>query len=181
MSLRRNTYPFHISPESNAVRVSSVGERLLQKHLKRDGFLTGVEEGAWRLVNIMWPHAVFAIGDAFSSRDDKPVVDFCLEGYPIDAPTLQLWDLSTNMPVAVNAWPKWYIDFITRYYPDLARVRLEPYTPELLTISTAVVERQKVWRGRRWAPSGDVTQVLTRLVECFRRATPLSFDYPLAG
>jgi hypothetical protein len=181
MSLRSNTYPFHTSPKSNAARVFSVGERLLQKHLKRDCFLIGVEEGAWRLVNLMWPRAVFALGDRFSSGDGKAVVNFCLGRYPIDAPTLQLWDPSTNMPLAVNAWPKWYIDFITRYYPDLVRVSLEPYTPQLLTISSAIAERQKVWRGVRWAPSGNITQVLTCLVECFRSARPLPFDYPLAG
>lgn len=166
---------------NNPTGISCVGERLLQKHLELESFLTGVEQGTWRLVRLIWPHAVFAIGEAYSSRDEKAVVNFCLEEYPIDAPTLQLWDPSTNRPVTVNAWPKWFINFITRYYPDLVKVSLQPYTPELLTISTAVVERQKVWRGVRWAPSGDITQVLTCLVECFRSARPLPFDYPLAG
>jgi hypothetical protein len=160
--------------------ISSVGERLLRKHLQCQSFVEGVERGFWRLVTLRWPTALFAIGELFSTGDPGIAVNLGLDLYPISAPTLQLWDLSTNSNIAVHAWPNWFIDFLTRY-PNLVRLAPEPYSPAVLALSLAIVRRLKQRRDTGWRPSDDITQVLSGLAECFRRGRPLPFEYPLAG
>jgi hypothetical protein len=158
-----------------------VGERLLHRHLRREGFLVGMDLGLWRLLSLRWPYAVFGIGAAFSEGPEEVAVSFQLLGYPITAPIVQLWDISTDTNTPVHAWPTWFIEFITNYYPGLVKLELEPYNPALLTISSAIVRRLKQRPGIRWCPSGDITQVLCPLLESFRSGRQLPFEYPVAG
>jgi hypothetical protein len=160
--------------------ISSVGERLLRKHLQCESFVTGVERGFWRLVTLSWPSALFAIGEVFSTGAPDVAINLCLRQYPISAPTLQLWDLSTNSRISARAWPSWFIDFIT-HYPNLVKLQPEPYSPELLPISIAIARGLKQRRETGWYPPADITQVMYCLVECFRNGRPLPFEYPLAG
>src|SRR5258705_11041953 len=118
MNLTGNVCGFTDTQDDRTRALSSVGERLLRRHLQSEIFRTGVEQGLWRLITLRWPSVVFAIGELFSTRDPEIVVSLGLELYPISAPTLQLWNLPTNANIAVHAWPKWSIDFLTRY-PNL--------------------------------------------------------------
>jgi hypothetical protein len=161
--------------------ISSVGERLLHRHLRRENFLAGVDRGLWRMLSLTWPHAVFVIGEVLTVGESEIAIDFSFEGYPITAPTVQLWDLSTDTSIPAHAWPTWFIEFITNYYPGLVKLELEPYSPALLTISTAIVRQLKQRRGISWSPSGDITQVLCPLVESFSSGRHLPSEYPLAG
>jgi hypothetical protein len=166
---------------SNHERASaSITERIFRRHLRRRRFQSGVDKGLWRLVNLRWPNALFAIGEVFSTADSEIGVNLNLELYPISAPTLQLWDLSTNSNIAARSWPTWFIDFITRH-PNLVELQPEPYSPELLPISIAIARGLKQRRETGWCPPADITQVLFCLVECFRSGRPLPFEYPLAG
>jgi hypothetical protein len=181
MDLSGNVCTIRASQESVGHRLASVGERLMLRHFERDNFRAGVELGAWRMVSFVWPHAIFMIGEVSSNRGREAFVSFSLEGYPLGPPTLQLWDVAKQTSIAAHAWPTWFVDFITRYHPGLVQLDLQPYSPELLTISTAIIRRLKQRRAVSWYPSGDITQVLCRLVECFRSRRQVPFEYPLAG
>lgn len=180
MNLTGNVCRFTDAQDDRTQPLSSVGERLLRRHLQYESFVTGVEQGFWRLVTLSWPSALFVIGEVFSTADPEVAVKLCLEQYPISAPTLELFELSTNTKIAARAWPNWFIDFITRY-PNLVKLQPEPYSPELLPISIAIARGLKQRRETGWYPPADITHVLFCLVECFRSDRPLPFEYPLAG
>lgn len=180
MSSNRSVYSRKACRDGNGAGISSVGERLLRQHFQCESFVTGVERGFWRLVTLSWPSALFAIGEVFSTADPEVAVKLYLEQYPIGAPTLELFDLSTNMKIAARSWPSWFIDFITRY-PNLVKLQPEPYSPELLPICIAIARGLKQPRETGWCPPADITQVLFCLVECFRSGRPLPCEYPLAG
>jgi hypothetical protein len=181
MSLRGNSRTSACQHNCSAIALASVGERLLNRHLRRAGFLNGIENDCWRLVSLAWPHAIFSIGEKYSSPEGTFGVAFCLRGYPIQAPTMQLWNMSENLSVPAPDWPCWFTEFITYYYPGLVTLKQEPYSPELLKISSAIIRRLKQTRTAVWRSSGDLTQILDPLAECFFNGAQLPLDYPLVG
>ena len=82
-------------------------ERQARADLNGGAFVLGVLLNRWLLVSLDWPFACIEIRAA-SSNYGAPsgyVMRFDLSGYPQQAPTARLWDVTTNAPLPVDRWP----------------------------------------------------------------------------
>jgi hypothetical protein len=75
----------------------------LERDLAAPPFLEGVARGRWTGLQLIWPHAFFAVaargGKTFTLRLD-------LQGYPQLPPTGGLWDSARSAPPAAAEWPR---------------------------------------------------------------------------
>lgn len=78
-------------------------ESEFRAHLSAGSYLLGATSGRWRLVEVAWPFATFAVravdGVEWGLR-------FECSDYPRTAPTAQPWDLALHAPLAAQRWPK---------------------------------------------------------------------------
>lgn len=82
-------------------------ERTLRAHLEGARFLAGVQAGRWRLLNLAWPYATFAISAApRSNGPEEFVLRLDVAGYPHLAPTGSLWDNETDRSLEPARRPK---------------------------------------------------------------------------
>jgi hypothetical protein len=85
----------------------SPDELTLRAHLAAAGFQMGLDEGAWRLIELDWPNALVGISAAMrTNTPEEFVLRFELSGYPQSAPTSCLWDISTNAMLDPAFYPK---------------------------------------------------------------------------
>lgn len=147
-----------MSTQAEAV---SASERLLRADLDGAEFTAGIDRGYWQLISMQWPHAVIAV--AAAPRSGGPAsyalrFDFC--GYP-GAPTAQLWDVTTDGPLAVTTWPGGGPRLTAAFNPGWKRDAL--YIPT----DRVALEGHDGWLTRYachvWDSTGDLTQYL-RLV-----------------
>jgi hypothetical protein len=160
-----------ISFSSPTVSVISFGERLLAKHLALGCFQSGVEKGLWRVVDIRWPCAAFALmTDGTGGRFREATIRLHLERYPIEPPLLELWNARRCSAVDADLWPRWYVNFVSESFPHLVGVPITPFKPEVLNISAVIARRlRSAANYEAWDQAGDITQVLIGLLICFRR------------
>lgn len=151
----------------NGLQINSVGERLLQNHLAAERFQAGVLRQLWRLVQVEWPHAVFAIGSTPGTSTREVGLRLKLEKYPVAPPLVQLWDLAALCAIDAPHWPEPFIRFASKSYPELIDLDAGPCCPALLRISVHVA-RQGRHPTRPRLFKGDVTQLLVQVSECFR-------------
>jgi hypothetical protein len=81
-------------------------EITVRAHLASGRFLAGVAAKRWRLIDLSWPVAIFAVTAA--ERPASPsewVFHFDLAGYPQLAPTIMLWDSALALRVALVVHP----------------------------------------------------------------------------
>jgi hypothetical protein len=91
------------APEAN----TGPDEVTLRADIAGAGFQMGLDERAWRLIELDWPHAL--IGVSAAARDNAPkefILRFELSGYPQSAPTSCLWDLSAGAMLDPASYPK---------------------------------------------------------------------------
>lgn len=78
-------------------------EGALRNDLKKGPFLLGIADHAWRLEQISWPNVSIAV----RARDGRWfTLHFDCANYPVAAPTACLWDLTRDVRLAVEHWPK---------------------------------------------------------------------------
>ena len=81
----------------------SPAERAFHDHVGRPDFELGVLKGHWRLVNVNWPQADFAV----TARDGTEWgFRFLLDGYPAQLPNARPWNIDNGCPLASQEWPK---------------------------------------------------------------------------
>jgi hypothetical protein len=79
------------------------GKVELEAHLHSGRFLAGVARGRWRLVQWQWPLAYIEVG----ARDGRRfTLRFDCTGYPDQAPTAMLWDMSAQQQLPATLWPR---------------------------------------------------------------------------
>lgn len=82
-------------------------EELLNLDLEKPEYLSGVFDGDWgnEIENgPQWPISIFWV----RAKDNlKYYLRFDLTNYNQEAPTAQLWDIETNLPLAYEHFPKW--------------------------------------------------------------------------
>lgn len=170
---RRVTSVRHLSEEETAINqgrssLDLINRGMFLQHLRNASFQAGTEDGRWRLVEVSWPHVVFALRR--KSNRKQAAVRFLLDRYPDKAPVLELWSVRSQARIEPNRWPTWFVDSLARYYPV---VFIEPasYDSELLRVSLLIAKELN--RGPRvhWDRSGDLTQCLIPLSESFRQAS----------
>lgn len=74
----------------------------LERDLASGRFDSGVETGAWRLVNLTWPYLTVAITAADGHELGMRLL---VDGYPGVAPAGQPWDLIQHVPLPASRWP----------------------------------------------------------------------------
>lgn len=87
-------------------KVTPPDQLLLIRDLGAPEFRSRELDGHWRLIELVWPHAMFAVSAA--ERPNSPVeysFRFECTGYPQTPPAAQLWDLESNSPVFANQRP----------------------------------------------------------------------------
>jgi hypothetical protein len=74
--------------------------------LEEGNFLSGRDAGRWRLVSYNFPKLDFAI-TATEPNGDTTEYGFTAEltNYPAQAPLVRIWDLESNVPLAVERRP----------------------------------------------------------------------------
>lgn len=159
------------------LRVNSVGERLLQRHLTAERFQAGISRRLWRLVQVEWPYAVFAIGSTPSTTTHEVGLRLKLEKYPVAPPLVQLWDLAALCAIDALHWPEPFIRFASQSYPEFIDLEAGPCCPALLRISIHVA-RQGRHPARPKLFNGDLTQLLIQVSECFRCAERKRLQLP---
>jgi hypothetical protein len=81
-------------------------ERAFRADTRAGAFLLGDSLRRWRLCNIDWPFAQFAVSAA--ARHGAPAewwFRFDCAGYPQQAPTARLWDPEREQPLPFDRWP----------------------------------------------------------------------------
>lgn len=145
-----------------------INRGLFLRHLRNASFQAGTELGLWRLIEVSWPHVVFALGHKGNRR--QAAVRFLLDRYPEEPPILELWNARSQSRIEPDRWPIWFLDFLARYYP-VALIEPAGYESKLLRVSLLIAKELN--RGRRvhWDRSGDITQCLIPLSESFCQAS----------
>jgi hypothetical protein len=81
-------------------------EQVFRAHLEMGPFLSGVDRGRWRLLNIAWPYVVIAVTAAVRPQGPKEYAfRFELSNYPQAPPTAQPWNEMNNSPLEHPKWP----------------------------------------------------------------------------
>ena len=151
-----------------ALSADSVGERLLRKHMSEELFQAGLAQQLWRLIELNWPHGIFAIRSAVGGQGGEVVLRLNFERYPLAPPLVELWDAERRTPIRASDWPEFFTRFLSQNYPQFADVATEIYCPNLLLISTEVARRLKDSTSEQWEVGGDLTQILARASCSFR-------------
>jgi hypothetical protein len=161
------------APRAPAVSLNgSVGERLLRKHMSQERFQAGVDRLMWRLVELTWPSAVYAIRSSFGGEWSEVAFRLNFAKYPLAPPVVELWDLETQAPIHASDWPEFFINFASQNYPQFADFVADSYCANLLRISAQVAHRLKAPTSDEWDPRGDLTQLLARAYCSFRTPQP---------
>jgi hypothetical protein len=83
-------------------------EELLKLDLEKPEYLSGEFDSDWGKVEIengpQWPISIFWVR---AKGNLKYYLRFDLTNYNQEAPTAQLWDIETNLPLAQEHFPKW--------------------------------------------------------------------------
>lgn len=146
-----------------AAAIESVGERLLQKHMRNERFQAGVDQRLWRLIRLEWPFATFGVRRTITGTYCETGLRLNLERYPVAPPLVQLWDLDAQIAIEAQRWPEPFIRFAAANYPEFADFEPAPFSQNLVRVSTEVARRRKVAASEVWDIHGDLTQVLSRL------------------
>jgi hypothetical protein len=78
-------------------------ERAFQTDVAKPRFRLGGAEKRWRLVNVVWPHAVVGV----TARDGREyILRFNCAGYPQNPPTAGPWDVAGNQILPFDRWPR---------------------------------------------------------------------------
>lgn len=76
--------------------------RQLRRHLASADVEAGVAAGSWRIADLSWPVLLVAI----AVGDHAEVgIRLDVQDYPAQAPAGQPWNLATDQPLAMAAWP----------------------------------------------------------------------------
>ncbi len=95
-----------MSGQATQTEIVRPDERAFRDHVEGAAFRSGVARGRWRLVDVHWPHAIFAVSAVpREGAPDEYGFRFNLAGYPQQAPTAQPWDLDRGAPLAHSDWP----------------------------------------------------------------------------
>jgi hypothetical protein len=121
-------------------------------------------------VEVSWPHVVIALRRNSNRR--QAAIRFLLDRYPDKSPVLELWDPRRRERIEPYHWPNWFLKFVLRYYPGVALIEPAFYLPELLRVSLLVANELKRGQRAQWDRSGDLTQCLGPLSDCFRDTSP---------
>lgn len=84
---------------------------LFRLHLEEAPFLNGAEAGHWGLVDgerlELWPLCRIWVRSATRfCAEGRVVLRFNLDNYPASAPTAQPWNVTANLPLDKDQWPK---------------------------------------------------------------------------
>lgn len=166
---RRVTSVRQVSEEETAINQGRSSLELISRgmfitHLRNGSLQAGTEDGGWRLIEVSWPHVVFALWNKGNRR--QAAVRFLLDRYPEEPPILELWNARSQSRIEPDRWPTWFVDFLARYYP-VARIEPAAYAPELLRASLRIAKQLNRGPGTRWDRLGDLTQCLVPLSNCF--------------
>lgn len=148
--------------------IDSIGECLLRKHLRNERFQCGLAQHLWRLIQLDWPVAVFAIGGNRNTQRCETGLRFNLARYPLAPPLVELWDLKTQAAIEAERWTEPFIRFASQNYPQFIELKPAPSCSNLLRVSIAVADRLSRWDAEEWDVNGDVTQTLARASGYFR-------------
>jgi hypothetical protein len=149
---------------SDAVARQTPDERTFREHLAGGAFLRGAARGRWRLVSLLWPHAVIAVSAA--QRDGSPTeygFRFELTNYPQAPPTAQPWDVEHDRPLDGARWPTGRSRLAAAFNPQ--------WNPRAIYIpcDRLAIQGHDGWLTKHpsmiWRPSGDITQYLIVLHE----------------
>jgi hypothetical protein len=162
-----------VSEEETAINqgrssLELISRGMFMKHLRNGSLQARTEDGGWRLIEVSWPHVVFALWNKGTRR--QAPVRFLLDRYPEEPPILELWNARSQSRIEPDRWPTWFFDFLARYYP-VARIEPAAYAPELLYASLRIAKQLNRGQGTQWDRSGDITQCLIPLSETFRQAS----------
>lgn len=140
--------------------------RRLRQDLLAPDVENGVAAGSWRVIDLSWPilTVAIAVGDnaELGMRLD-------VQGYPLQAPAGQPWNLATNTPLPMAEWP------ISGRNPEIFRHDWSPpnnNAPYLACDRAAIVSHTN-WPSERpercWNPTrtiGFYLRELTRELAC---------------
>lgn len=78
-------------------------ERAFQADIAKPRFRLAEAEHRWRLISIMWPHALIGV----TAKDGREyVLRFECSGYPQTPPTAGPWEISGSRILPFNQWPR---------------------------------------------------------------------------
>lgn len=83
--------------------MSAPDQRALQADLAKAAFCLGQAQQRWHLIDIQWPFVFIGV----KAKDDHEyVLRLNCSGYPQEPPTGGPWDLSQNVVLDSNLWPR---------------------------------------------------------------------------
>lgn len=138
----------------------SPAERVFRAHLDQGPFQSGVDRNRWRLVSVTWPYSIIAVKAAKRLHSPSEYsFRFELNNYPASAPTAQLWNEASNIPLTHTLWPKGKERVQFAFNPGWKNGSCL-YLP----CDRHSIEGHDPWRSQHpemiWNPKGDVTQYL---------------------
>lgn len=94
-------------------------QRALREHLERGDFELGAHLGHWRMIRTDWPAVLIEISAASrAGAPDRYAFRFDCGGYPQMPVTGRLWDIESNGPLPVRAWPSGRSRVVAVFRPD---------------------------------------------------------------
>lgn len=134
-------------------------------------FLRGVARGKWRLVDVVWPHAVIAVRAA--PRDlspDEYTLRFELTGYPASAPTAGLWNAATAQYLEGDLRPTGGPNVAIAFRNDWNDGRVLYLPCDRLALQAHANWSSK-YAARAWRSGSDITHYLEVVYELLNSAS----------
>jgi hypothetical protein len=135
-------------------------ERVFRSHIVGGAFQSGADRGRWRLEEIAWPYALFAV--AAAPRESAPGeygFRFLVDNYPATAPIGQCWDLERRAPLEYRRRP-WGTGRVEIAF----RIDWKGDTCLYLPCDRIAIEGHDAWRTQHawmvWTASSDITLYL---------------------
>jgi hypothetical protein len=146
-----------------ATQIAKPDERQFRADVERGAFLLGETRGYWRLLAIAWPAVWVEV--AAAPRHGAPthyVLRFDLAQYPQQAPTARLWDMTLQVPLAVDNWPAGKSRVSQAFRTDW-----KPGECLYLPCDRLAFEGHPDWptkyASEMWQPSCDITHYLNQV------------------
>jgi hypothetical protein len=138
----------------------SIDERVFRAHIDMALFQSGVDRKRWRLVSIIWPHAIIAVS---AVPRDKSAAEYALRfeltNYPKSAPTAQPWDIDDNSLLEPSKRPHG-----KSRVPMAFRTDWNNGQALYLPCDRAAIHGHEQWHQQHpsmiWSPDHDITQYL---------------------
>lgn len=122
-----------------------VDSAMFWEHVESPAFQAGLDNGYWSLLQareeVEWPIVMIAVKAAVKDNcPDQYVFRFDLSGYPQQAPTACLWDMTNNSPLEPGKWPRGGQSILKVFNPGWKRDAL--YAP----CDRKAMEGHESWR-----------------------------------